>query len=85
MGIAAFHQGQRVHVVRNDAGRAVNAIGTVTRMHIRDNGASITLDQLHKDAGVHPFPADDARAAVVMAYPEDCELPAKTAKDRRRA
>lgn len=85
MSIPAFHQGQRVHVVRNEDGRAVNAIGTVYRIHIAGRGASVKLDRRHKDAGVHPFPAKDERGTLVRAYPEDCEPPTKTAKDRRRA
>jgi hypothetical protein len=85
MSIATLHQGQRVHVVCDEAGRPVNAIGTVFRVHIRDNGASVKLDRRHKDEAVHPFPAKDDRGTLVRVYPDGCELPTKTGKDRRRA
>jgi len=85
MTLERFHQGQRVQVLRNEKGIAVNKPGTVWRVHVRDNGASVALDQRHKNAKVHPFPSIDDRGTLVQCYPEDCELPTSTGKDRRRA
>lgn len=85
MRIRSFHDGQRVKVLRNEKGIAVGAVGTVKRLRRNDNGAWVELDRRHKNEAVHPFPKGDDRARHVLAYPEDCEMPMQTGRDRRRS
>lgn len=66
-----FQNGQRVRVLRDNDGNAIDGWGTVARLRRADNGAWIALDLRSEHC---PFPADDAtRSTHVMAYPEDCE------------
>ncbi len=83
--IQRFVTGRRVLVLRNADGIALRALGTVGRIRRCDTGAWIELDQRSKVVKVHPFPEEDSRGRHVLAYPEDCELPMETSKDRRRA
>lgn len=85
MRIRSFHDEQRVKVLRNEKGIAVGAVGTVKRLRRNDNGAWVELDRLHKNEAVHPFPKGDTRERHVLAYPEDCEMPLQTSRDRRRS
>jgi len=84
MRIRSFHDEQRVKVLRNDKGIAVGAVGTVRRLRRNDNGAWVELDRRHKNEAVHPFLRGDDRDCHVLAYPEDCEMPLQTSRDRRR-
>lgn len=84
MRIRSFHDEQRVKVLRNEKGIAVGAVGTVKRLRRNDNGAWVELDRRHKNEAVHPFLKGDTRDRHVLAYPEDCEMPLQTSRDRRR-
>lgn len=80
----SFATGQRVMVLRDDHGIALNAPGTVSRVR-GDGGAWIALDRRSLVTKVHPFPADDHRGTHVLAYPCDCEMTTKTRAERRAA
>lgn len=71
-------------MLRDYKGVAIGALGTVKRLRGCDNGAFVELDLRHKNEAVHPFMKGDDRDRHVLAYPEDCEMPLQTARDRRR-
>jgi len=80
----SFATGQRVIVLRDHDGIALNATGTVRRV-CSHGGAWIALDERSKVTKVHPFPADDDRGAWVLAYPDDCKMATKNHRERRAA
>ena len=67
--------GERVFVVRTEDDILVNLHGEVTRI-CSDGRAWIQLDEA---------PGRPHSGAKVRTYPEDCEIPRETARDRRRA
>jgi len=81
----ALKNGQRVVVQHNVDGVAINAEGIVTRLCISHGAAWVALDRRCTNRDAHPFPDGDSRAKHVKVYPEDCELPTRTGKQRRAA
>lgn len=80
----AFAQKQRVVVLKEEHGIALNALGTVERI-CTDGSAWIALDRRSRVERAHPFDRKDRRSTHVKANPEDCELATKNHKDRRAA
>lgn len=81
----ALKNEQRVVVKQNVDGIVINAEGVVARLCISHGAAWVALDQRCGNGAAHPFPVGDNRATHVKVYPEDCELPARTGKQRRAA
>ena len=77
--LKSFKNGQRVKVIDaatpggGEQSITINALGTVSRIRIRDGGAWVTLDERNQNASVHPFDASDPRGRNVLAYAGDCE------------
>jgi len=76
--------GQRVKVIHERNGIALNADGAVTRIRT-DGGAFIALDKRSKVEKAHPFPPGDRRETHVMAYPGDCEPATGNNRERKAA